>query len=207
MVILHRKPNRLKHFDYSTSGYYFLTICTKNRECLFGKIIDRKMVLNRAGLIINKYWLELQNKFKNISLDVYQIMPNHIHGIIIIDDVGNDLRVVPNNNEYNVKSVRHIGRTLQNGAIQNDSFPIRQQQLLFRIVRWFKTMTTNQYIKGVINNQFSRFNKQLWQKSFYDHIIRNEHSLFEIRQYIKDNPINWGEDRNNLIKKSSLNSL
>ncbi len=197
MIHRHRKLNRLKNFNYSSSGYYFVTICTKNRECLFGEIVKGKMVLNRAGLILNKYWLELQNKFKNISLDVYQIIPNHIHGIVIIDDVGNDLRVVPN-----VDKVRHIGRTLQNGAIQNvtiqnDSFPIRQQQLLFRIVRWFKTMTTNQYIKGVINNQFSRFNKQLWQKSFYDHIIRNEESLIRIREYIKNNPKKWVEDEEN----------
>ena len=192
MIRRHRKPNRLKHFDYSSKGWYFVTICTKNSECLFGEIIDRKMVLNRAGLIINKYWLELQNKFKNISLDVYQIMPNHIHGIVIIDNVGNDLRVVPNNNKYNVKSVRHIGRTLQ-----NNSFPIRQQQLLFRIIRWFKTMTTNEYIKGVINNQFPRFDKQLWQKSFYDHIIRNEESLNNIREYIQNNPKKWSEDEEN----------
>jgi len=183
MIHRQRKRNRLKNFDYSSSGWYFITICTKNRECLFGEIIRGKMVLNMAGLIINKYWLELQNKFKNISLDVYQIMPNHIHGIVIINDVGNDLRVVPN-----VDKVRHIGRTLQN---------IRQQQLLFCIVRWFKTMTTSQYIKGVINNQFSRFNKQLWQKSFYDHVIRNEESLNNIREYIKNNPKKWGKDEEN----------
>jgi putative transposase len=187
MIHRQRKQIRLKNFDYSSVGYYFITICTKNRECWFGEIVDGKIVLNKAGLIINKYWLELQKKFKNISLDIFQIMPNHIHGIIIIN-VGNDLRVVPNNNKYDFDSVRHIGRTLQNS---------RQQQLLFRIIQWFKTMTTNEYIKSVIDNEFPRFDKRLWQKSFYDHIIRNEESLNNIREYIQNNPKKWVEDEEN----------
>ncbi|MBI5123311.1 transposase [Candidatus Roizmanbacteria bacterium] len=121
------------------------------------------------------------------------MMPNHVHGIIVIrnsnQSVGNDHRVVPMNNNQ----VGHDGPTLQNTMLRN----IRQQQLLFRIIQWFKTITTNIYIKGVKNNQFPRFDKRIWQKSFYDHVIRNEYDLSRIRQYIKDNPINWEEDRNN----------
>ncbi len=87
-----RKAIRLKEYDYSLPGHYYLTICTQNRRCLLGKIIDEKMVLNRYGKIVNKYWRKLPEKFNNISLDEYIIMPNHLHGIIVInDDVPNNV--------------------------------------------------------------------------------------------------------------------
>jgi REP element-mobilizing transposase RayT len=157
------------------------------------------MVFNEYGEIVNKYWLEIPKHFNNVELDEFVIMPNHVHGIIIIRNsnqpVGNDHRVVPNNDKYVVpnlnESVGHDGPTLQ-------KYVIRQQQLLFRIIQWFKTITTNAYIKGVKNNQFPPFDKRIWQRSYYDHIIRNEHSLFRIRKYIKNNPINWQNDKNNL---------
>jgi len=190
----------LKNFDYSQNGWYFVTICTKNRECLFGEIVDNKMVLNKYGEIVNHCWLDIQKHYNNVELDVFQTMPNHIHGIIIIQNsnqsVGNDPCVVPTNNYQ----VGHGDPTLQNN--------IRQQQLLCRIIKCFKTITTKKYIDGVNNNQFPRFDKQIWQRSFYDHIIRNENSLFKIRQYIRDNPQNWDKDRNNqalfINKKQSV---
>jgi len=193
IVIRRRKPNRLKNFDYSSSGWYFVTICTQNRECIFGNIINNNMILNKYGEIVNRYWLKLPKHFNNVELDEFIVMPNHVHGIIIIRNsnqyVGNDHRVVPINNNQ----VGHDGPTLQN---------TRQQQLLFRIVQWLKTITTNIYIKGVKNNQFPRFDKRIWQKSFYDHIIRNEYSLNRIRRYVKDNPRNWEDDRNNINRLS-----
>lgn len=152
------------------------------------------MVLNEYGEIINKCWFGIPSHFDNVELDEFQIMPNHIHGIIVIHNtmpfVGNDPRVVP----LNTEKVGHDGPTLQHQ-------PQRQQQLLFRIIQWFKTITTNVYIKGVKNNQFPRFDKQIWQKSFYDHIIRNEYDLNRIRQYIRDNPMNWVDDWNNLTSQ------
>jgi putative transposase len=83
MILKQRKPNRLRKYDYSSSGWYFITICTQNRECLFGNIIENKMILNRCGLLIKKYWLEIPKHFINVELNEFQIMPNHIHGIII----------------------------------------------------------------------------------------------------------------------------
>ncbi len=187
--IKHRKPNRLKKYNYSDAGWYFITICTQNMECLFGNIINNEMNLNMFGGIVKQYWSNIQEYFVNVESDEYVIMPNHVHGIIVIRNekpfVGNDHRVVPFNNQ-----VGHDGPTLR----KHD----RQNQLLFRIVQWFKTITTNVYIKGVKNNQFSRFNKRIWQKSFYEHIIRNELDLFRIGQYMRDNPLNWDSDRNNL---------
>ena len=185
MVIKQRKTIRLKKYNYSDAGWYYVTICTQNMECLFGDIIDNQMNLNQFGKIVKQYWLEIQKHFNNIELDEYIIMPNHVHGIVVIRNakpfVGNDHRVVPFNNQ-----VGHDGPTLRN------------TQLLFRIIQWFKTITTNVYIKGVKNKQYPRFNKRIWQKSFYDHVIRNEFDLNRIRQYIRDNPLNWDNDRNNL---------
>jgi putative transposase len=93
--IHHRRSIRLKGYDYSQQGAYFITICTHNRECLFGKIVNGAMVLNDAGKMVEKWWYELNTKFPNIEPDAHITMPNHFHGIIII--VGADLRVCPNN--------------------------------------------------------------------------------------------------------------
>ena len=84
-----RKPNRLKHYDYSENGYYFVTICTYNRECFFGEIVEGEMVKNEIGELANKFWLDIPVHFRGVELDEYVIMPNHIHGIILINNVGN----------------------------------------------------------------------------------------------------------------------
>ncbi|EKE14111.1 MAG: hypothetical protein ACD_12C00666G0003 [uncultured bacterium] len=201
MVIRQRKQIRLKKYDYSDAGWYFVTICTQNMECLFGDIVNNKINLNIFGKIVKDYWLNIKEHFDNVELNKFQIMPNHIHGIIVIRNtksfVGNDPRVVPNDNKYDDddnESVGHGGPTLRRQTQ-------RQQQSLFCIIQWFKTITTNIYIKGVKNNHFPRFDKRIWQKSFYDHIIRNEYDLNRIRQYIRNNTRNWDKDRNNLFTK------
>jgi hypothetical protein len=112
--IHHRRSIRLKHYDYSQPGAYFVTICTHNRECLFGEIVSGAMVLNDAGKMVEKWWYELNTKFLNIEPDAHIIMPNHFHGIIII--VGADLRVCPNKNnilhELNIQREHiRLGRT------------------------------------------------------------------------------------------------
>ncbi len=177
MVIKHRKLNRLKGFDYSSNGYYFVTICTKNRQDYFGNIINNKMVLNKYGIIVSKQWLWLKKQYDNlIDIDEYVVMPNHFHGILII--------------KYKSKSVgTGLDLSLQ-----------KKQLSLSNIIGAFKTTSSIQIHKtGLEIFQ--------WQCSFYDQIIRNEYSLFYIREYIRDNPKNWDDDKNNLIKKSSSNSL
>ena len=163
---IHRKNSlRLKHYDYSQNGSYFITICTQNREYLFGEIVDDIMVLNQAGEMIEKWYDELTNKFSGIELPNMVIMPNHIHFILTIIDnpVGVDLCVYPN-----------IG--------------------IDKIVQWFKTMTTNEYIRGVKSQKFPPFNKRIWQRNYHEHIIRNEQSFLEIQEYIVNNPKKWKED-------------
>ena len=161
-----RKLNRLKEYDYSLNGEYFVTVCAKNRECLFGKIIEGKMRLSDIGKIAQRCWQEIPIHFPDAELDEFIIMPNHIHGIIV---VGN------------------------NAAVGNKNFCSLQWQTkwacsLSSIIRGFKIGVT----KWCRNNA-----TQIWQKSYYDHIIRNENSLNKIREYIKNNPLKWENDRNN----------
>jgi len=164
----HRKKNRLPEYDYSQVGYYFITICTKDRECYFGKIKNGKMNLNEIGKLSRKYWKEIPKHFPFVELDEYVVMPNHIHGIIIID---NDNNVGDNH-----------GCPLQN----------RNMELLPKIISQYKSSVTRQ-----IRKQFDYY-IFAWQKSFYDHIIRNEKSLFKIQNYIIYNPLKWDLEKNNI---------
>ena len=160
--IQHRKSIRLKEYDYLQPGACFITICTENRECLLGEIKNDKVELYVAGQIVKKWWLELPHKFTNIKIDEYINMPNHFHGIITIveTNVGADLRVCPNNNGKDMDlQGEHIGSPLR------------------KIIQWFKTMTTNEYIRGVKHNILSSFHRKFWQRNYYEHIIRNEDEL------------------------------
>jgi REP element-mobilizing transposase RayT len=177
--IHHRRSMRLKGCDYSTVGAYFVTICVQNHHCLFGHIETGPMILNDAGKMVDHWWHELKNKYVNIDIDHYVIMPNHFHGIIRI--VGADLCVGP---EFvHCPQGRHAGLPLR--------IPIS------KMVQWFKTMTTNQYIQNVKRNHWKPFDKTLWQRNYYEHIIRSETSFHKIRQYIMDNPGTWAVDRLN----------
>jgi len=163
-----RKSIRLKNYDYSSSGWYFVTICTQNRKCLFGNIVgvglsDPSMILNDVGKMVNQWWLKMQKRFKNVTLDEYKIMPNHVHGIIITD-----------------------GR--ENRA-----------PTLGQIVGFFKYQSTKQINNhsvgaGIIPPKTIR---KIWQRNYYEHIIRTGNDLNKIRQYIQDNPRMWDRDRNN----------
>jgi REP element-mobilizing transposase RayT len=180
MVIPHRKPNRLKNFDYSENGWYFVTICTKDRKEYFGHIVDNRMVLNIYGIIVKNCWLDIQKHFPNVELHEFAIMPNHIHGIIVIRNVNHPVGAIF---KSPVESLNVSGEI---------NFAPTIKISLSNIIKWYKSKSTIN-IRATINETFC------WQKSFYDHIIRNEYPLFRIRKYIKDNPINWREDRNNQI--------
>jgi putative transposase len=186
----HRRSIRLKGYDYSQQGAYFVTICTKDRQCFFGEVVDGRMVLNHAGNMINRWVMELPNKFSDIECDVSQVMPNHFHAIVINNGnpVGADLRVDPNNA----------------GDVQfspNNSVPKllgeHKGSPLYRVIQWFKTMTTNEYIRGVKNAGWPEFNGKLWQRNYWEHIIRDQKSYDRIAQYIISNPANWDTDQLN----------
>lgn len=181
----HRRSIRLKGYDYSQAGLYFITICTQDRACLFGDIrrgeptCSPEMVLNDAGMMIEKWYAELENKFPGIRCHEMITMPNHFHCIIEIvgavmgTDVEADRRVRPGN--------------MGEGGHADPP--------LSAIVQWFKTMTTNEYIRGVKTLNWTPFHGKLWQRNYWEHIIRNEQSLLTIAEYILNNPKSWENDK------------
>ena len=181
--IHHRRSIRLKGYDYSQAGLYFITICTHNRLCIFGIIKNDEMILNDAGKMIGNWYRELECKFSDIKCHKMIVMPNHVH--FIVENVGADLRVCPGLDDSRIAGVsRNIGE--QKG--EHVGSP------LHRVVQWFKTMTTNEYIRGVKQNHWQRFDKKLWQRNYYEHIIRDEKSYLKISEYIKTNPSTWQGD-------------
>ena len=178
MFMKHRKTNRLSNFDYSSSGYYFVTVCTKDRQEYFGHIINNEMVVNKYGANTKYCWFEIPKHFPNVELDEFGVMPNHIHGIIIIRNLNQS---VGNKNFCSLQNKKIPWQTMLSKSLSS-------------VIRGFKIGVT-EYCH---NNNLKIFT---WQKSFYDHIIRNEYSLFKIRLYIRNNPINWSEDRNNCKKR------
>lgn len=204
----HRRSIRLKGYDYSQAGLYFITICTQNRECLFGDIKNGKAILNDAGEMVKRWYYELDHKFKDIKCHAMVVMPNHFH--CIIENVGADLCVYPNTDAHknvpdectvgadqrvcpntdahkNVPDERSIGCERQIRG-EHVGSPLRD------VVQWFKTMTTNNYIRGVKQNGWPRFNGKLWQRNYWEHIIRNTNEYQRITQYIVNNPKKWGND-------------
>jgi len=173
-----RKSQRKHGYDYSQPGYYAVAVCTQNRSCLFGVIDNGDMRLNDAGRMIDETWHEIPHPFPNVELDVMQIMPNHLHGIIVVREVGADLCVRPNPGIENGQTQRSVPTPLSN------------------VIKRFKMLTTRRYIDGVNKNGWYSFSGKLWQRSYYDRIIRNEAELTEIRTYICNNPIGWDTDEN-----------
>jgi REP element-mobilizing transposase RayT len=191
----HRRSIRLQGFDYSSQGAYFVTIVTQGREHLFGDIVDEAMTLNQAGEMVVKWWNELPNKFPNVILGECVVMPNHFHGIIfIVRTVGADLRVCPD--DAGNASAQKGGISKKGEHIGS---PIRTAPLS-RIVQWFKTMTTNEYIRGVKHLNWKPFVGKLWQRNYFEHVIRNETDLHQKTDYIVGNPSRWDEDDENPMK-------
>jgi putative transposase len=188
--IHHRRSIRLKGYDYSQSGAYFVTIVAQGRASLFGHIENDEMILNDAGQMLVKWWTELPNKFPQITLGVFIVMPNHFHGIIIIGEiVGGDLRVSPVLSDG--QEGGHVGPPQPIPPQQKPDAPLSQ------MIQWFKTMTTNEYIRGVKELGWPRFDGKLWQRDYYEHIIRNADEANRIQ------PIQlgggWGKPRQSIL--------
>ena len=182
--IHHRRSIRLQGYDYSQPGLYYITICTQNKACFFGKINNGKMVLNGAGTMIKTIWSEIPVHYHGFDIHEFVVMPNHVHGIIqIISNpapVGTGPRACPDNDGHPIK-----------GHPQG----VAPTMTLFDIMQRFKSFTTNQYIEGVKQNNWHPFNKKLWQRNYYEHVIRNEKAYDKICEYIATNPQQWQNDK------------
>ena len=252
--IHHRRSIRLKGYDYSQAGLYFITICCHNRICRFGAVVDGKMILNDAGIIADSCWLEIPKHFPNAVLHEYIIMPNHVHGIIELTDstmdvqtvgVGNNTVGVGNNNVrvenfqplqnkfqkmiprsigsivkgYKIgvtKRLRTVGVENNNVGVENNTVRVGNNNVgvennNVRVEN--NTVRVGNNNVGVENNNVRVENfqpvqpdrhqsqpdrhepvQQIWQRNYYEHIIRNEQSYLRIAEYIINNPTQWKED-------------
>ncbi|MDD5043052.1 MAG: transposase [Patescibacteria group bacterium] len=192
------QSTRLEDWDYSQDGYYFVTICTQNKRCLFGEIKDEEMILNGLGRIAVKCWLEIPQHSPFVLLDEFIVMPNHIHGIIVIKNNNGIKRrgnVIQNNNVNRDKNDNSV--ETRHGVSLQDENKSKFNKFSVPIPGSLPTIV-NQYKSSV--KRWCNKNGYLfftWQPLYYDHIIRDDEELYNVRNYIISNPEKWERDRNN----------
>ena len=174
----HRRSIRLKGYDYTQKGAYFVTICTRNRECLFGGIENGRMTLNDAGMIAHQCWQDIPAHFPHIMLDTFVIMPNHIHGILVITNVPvgaknfSPLQSPPHSFSHSSPHPRGTSKTIGSTV----------RGFKIGVTKWMRQNTPVQHV---------------WQRNYYERIVRNDDELNRIREYIVGNPTQWESDREN----------
>ena len=161
-----RRSIRLKAYDYARPGAYFITICVQHRQCVFGKILDGKLRLSPAGVMVECKWLDIPGRFPASRLGPFVIMPNHLHGIILI-----------------------------NASHPDEALPEPRSASVSSMIQWFKTGTTYDYIIGVKHRDWPPFDGKLWQRNYWEHIVRTEADYERISLYIEGNPSSWSDDR------------
>ena len=164
-AIHHRRSIRLKNYDYSQAGAYFVTICTQGRECLLGEIVNASTSLSQYGTIVQQVWEQIPHHFSSVNLDAAVIMPNHFHGIIVI-----------------ARNDSPVHQNFRNALPKQES----KIPTLGQIVAYFKYQSTK-----LINSMRDMTGVKFWQRNYYEHIIRNETSLARLRTYIEKNPQKW----------------
>ncbi|MBI5635157.1 MAG: transposase [Nitrospirae bacterium] len=167
----HRRSIRLKEYDYSQSGAYFVTVCAWQKENIFGEIKNAKMLLNEYGRLVQEHWEAIPEHFDNVETDEFVIMPNHIHGIVSLSNVGAQF----------IAPFRKA--TTENQGVINHAPTVGE------IFRAFKARCAH-----AINQIRNTTGVPLWQRNFYEHIIRSEDELNRTRQYIRENPARWESD-------------
>jgi REP element-mobilizing transposase RayT len=169
----HRRSIRLKRHDYARAGAYFVTICAKDRECLFGQIEGETVILSEDGRLVDECWHLLPRHFPNVELDAFVLMPNHVHGIIWITDMGMDR-----------------GTACRAPTVERFGHPVSHS--LPTIIRSFKSAVSQR-----INERRTIPGVLVWQRNYYEHIIRSDEELNRIREYIANNPAQWAMDPEN----------
>ncbi len=184
----HRQSIRLRDYDYSTAGGYFVTLCAFQRECLFGDVVGVEMRLSEIGEIVQNCWGAIRQHCPHVTLDNFIIMPNHFHGILFINDglhVGaQHAAPLPMDQPLTLPN-RTTGVTTSNVLPGS----------LGAIIRSFKSAATKQ-----INTLHDNPGARVWQRNYYEHIIRGERDLDSIRRYIVDNPAKWADDENHPVR-------
>ena len=200
----HRRSIRLRDYDYTQNGAYFVTICTHEKRCMFGRVVTDEMVINEWGRIVQSCWDETPAHFPMVELDAFVVMPNHVHGVIVIvnDGTGMVSKTIVNDGRGMVsKTIMDDGRGMISKTIMDDgtgmachaptkrefSKPIAGS--LSTIVGAFKSAVTKH-----INRLPNPPDHPIWQRNYYEHIIRHEKSLNQIRAYVANNAAQWTQD-------------
>ena len=197
----HRRSIRLDGYDYASPGWYYLTICTYDREFLFGEIVRHQMHLSEIGAIAQECWYEIPQHFRRASLDVSIVMPNHLHGIVIIgvgahhgDHTGTPWRAPTKPSEGTRRALTKSGVPVRGAAFGK---PVPGS--LATMVGLFKQAVTRGVgaRHGVPVQDPHGVPVHIWHENYYEHIIRDEKELNRIREYIRTNPLRWGYDVEN----------
>ena len=191
--IHHRRSIRLKGYDYSQEGLYFITICCQDKICRFGKIENGKMILNDLGKIAYDEWIKLPERYPRVLLDVFQIMPNHMHGI-----VGATLAVAQNAVAQNTDTPNaDIPKVVPN-AVSPIGAEASHVPTIGNIIGAYKSLVTNKCLE--IHKLRNEYMGKLWQRNYYEHIIRNEQAYLNISDYIIHNPEKWQDDKCHILR-------
>ncbi len=203
-----RRSIRLKGFDYTQAGLYFITICCQDRVCRFGQVMKGEMVLNEIGKMVESEWMKLPERFQNTQLHKFVVMPNHFHAILeIVGDPknssaetnpqeGTSPTVNPKNQpkqeetqpqEGQPQGIAHTAKTAEEEGTKSKT--------LGEILGAFQSIVTVKYIRGVKTKGWPRFRGKLRQRNYYEHIIRDERAYYNISEYIINNPPKWAEDK------------
>lgn len=206
-TIHRRRRLRLEGYDYSVAGAYFVTICTQDRACLLGEVVGGRMRLNEAGQMVAALWDGLAARFPSVEIDQFVVMPNHLHGVLILDaDAGGattdraTTRVAPT--DSGLVGAPLVGAPVTNGGPVGAPL-VGARIRLGNIVGAFKSLATTGYVVGVKDKGWPQFRGRLWQRNYYEHVIRDEAALDRIRRYVDDNPARWEFDDENPRKSRS----
>ncbi|MRR09433.1 hypothetical protein EG831_05025 [bacterium] len=174
----HRSSIRLQGYDYSAAGAYYVTICTHDRSCLFGDVVGGVMIMNECGRIVEQELIRTPTIRREIRLDTWVVMPNHVHVIIVIDDVGSQ--------DVAVQPVGATGRS----PLPAPRGP--SPRSLGSFIAGFKSSVTMR-----INQHQNTPGHPVWQRNYYEHVVRNGRSYDTIKRYVLENPLHWGQDAEN----------
>ena len=188
---IHRRRSiRLQGYDYSQSGAYYVTIVAHGRECLFGQVNNTEMQLNQFGQIVLRAWFDLPNHYPHVELGMFCVMPNHVHAVIVLNDDGRGGSISDNDGLQTVATPNDVSMSNHPKTRPYKKHPLSE------IVRAFKSFSAKR-----INALRKTQGIPVWQRNYYEHIIRNDDEHNRIQLYIESNPVNWMEDHENPEKK------
>lgn len=205
----HRHSIRLKGYDYASAGAYFVTTVTWQRQCLFGEIVNHEIMLNRYGEIVEKWWDEIPIHFPGVETGAFVIMPNHIHGLILItprrgtvpvpndNPMPNDILMPKKNDANEISHENNVSSNIQGGETPPRQSTFQGVPTLGQIIAYFKYQSTKEM--NLLDNIGTA--TKFWQRNYYERIIRDETALHNITRYIEANPLAWEEDQENPLRK------